>query len=437
MFCLVLCTFTLAWAAPPTAEDIIGHRLGEMFTAGFGRGASSLKAAQKHYEAAQDQSGGDPRVEYAYGLVLLKQLKNKEALAQFQAATKQAGPEFWPAWQALVWSHLVAKDYAEGYLRLTEFAKRLAGSTSDLSERQQSAEWIGQVIAALQKSVDTVKQREALVREDETLKEILGAALGPSLARGKSSVNSLHELMEEDVQQTREQALAKEAKEQAEKQAQVAKDLEASAEKKESLKKSAEEMKKYLDDQLISYDKQLSRLERDYEFLQKRVLSLSASQVQTTMEIQLLSNVPSNNRSPTQNTLNQNVADQRRALLEALMFRYQVELDQTLAGTVAVSQRAQMLVGQRAAAVKQYERSTGQILQQESSLEKWQERLKTDGEKVKASPKGKSVPVANKIKQARSFRTYVNLDLNLERDRVLDSFGVTLPDLEDGKPAVN
>lgn len=410
-----------------------------MFTAGFGRGATALKTAQRHYETARDQSGGDPRVEYAYGLVLLKQLKNKEALAQFQAATKTTGPEFWPAWQALVWSHLVAKDYTEGYVRLTEFAKRLANSKADLSERQQSAEWMGQVIAALQKSVDTVKQREALVRQDETLKEILGAALGPSLARGKSAVNSLHALMEEDVQLTREQAEAREAKEQAERQAQNAKDLEASAEKKENLKKTAEESKKSLDDQLSAIDKQLTRLERDYDFLQKRILSLSASQVQVNMEYQLFLQANSNNNNNQGGRPNQfgSPVNAQRGFLEAQIIRYQVEMDQTLAATMAVSQRAQALVGQRMLTVKQYERTTGQILAQESSLEKWQERLKTDGEKLKASaaaPKSKLAPVANKIKQARSLRTYVNLDLTLERDRVLDTFGVALSEPEDHKP---
>lgn len=436
ILCLVPSTPASAAEPAPSSESVVGQRLSEMFSVGFDRGANSLKAAQRHYEVAKELSPGNARVEYAYGLVLLKQLKNKEALAQFQAATKAPGEEYWPAWQALVWSHLVAKDYTEGYVRLTEFAKRLAASNSDPSERQQAAEWIGQVISALQKSVDTVKQREALVREDETLKDVLGAALGPSLARGKSGVNSLHALLEEDVQQTRQQAQAREAKENAEKQAQVAKNLETSEEKKEALKKTAEESKKYLEEQLVAFDKQLTRLERDYEFLQKRILSLAASQLQINAEIQLLSSASQNQnqtRSPLA-TANPAANEQRRALLEAMMVRYQAEADQTLAATMAVSQRAQALIGQKAVTIKQYERATGQILEQESSLNKWQERLKSDGEKLKAAPKAKLVPVTNKINQARSFRTYVNLDLPLERDRVLDSFGIAPADLQDANP---
>jgi hypothetical protein len=439
---IAMCLHGAAFAADPPsvpvqAGSLVGQRLVEMFQAGFGRGTSSLKEARRIYDAAIEDSKGDPRVEYAFGLVLLKQLKNKDAQAQFHAATRSPGQEYLPAWQALVWSHLVARDYVSGYAQLREFARRLSDPKSqvDQAQREESAEWIGRVIAALQKSVDTVKQREALLREDETLKEILGPALQPFLARGKADVHSLHALMEEDVQQTREVAQAKEQKERAEKEFQVAKELEASAEKRDALKKSAEELKTYLDERLAAFDKQLTRMERDYEFLQKRILSITASQVQVNAEMGLLSeqlaNVNNNNRNGAGQQAN--IYQQRMAVLEVQSIRYQLELDQSLAATVQASQRAQALVGQRAAAIQQYERATGQVVKQDSALNLWQDRLKKDGEKLKAPGKRKLAPVVGKIQQARSFRTYVELDLVLERDRVLDSFGVAIPDQNAGK----
>lgn len=419
-------------------NPVLAKQLTEMLTTGFGRGAAALKGAQRQFDSAKDQAPKDPRVDFAYGLVLLKQLKNKDALEHFQSATEVDGPEFWPAWQALVWSHFVAKDYSSGYSRLTELAKRLSRSQEDLVEREQVAEWIGQVLAALQKSVDTLKQREALLREDELLAEILGPALTPAVSRGKSSVHAMHALMEGDVQQAREIAQAKEEKERAEREKQVAKDLEASAEKRESLKKTAEDAKKYLDQQLAAFDKQLTRLEKDYEFLQKRVMSLTTSQLQIGTEMNLLSQqagVLSNNgnggRNGNSNAQLAQVYQQRMGALELQQIRYQVEMDQTLASTMAVSQRAQMVVGQRNAAVRQYERATGQLVQQDSAIDKWQDRLKKDGEKLKEQPKPKAGAVANKIQQARSFRTYVDLDLNQERDRLLDTFAVALSEKPD------
>lgn len=422
----------IARGADPVPDAAVGQRLVEMFTAGYGRGASALKTAQQHYQVAQGRAPKDPRVAYGYGLVLLKQLKNKEALEQFEAATSADGPEYWPAWEALVWSHLTAKDYTTGYLRLTEFSRRLAKSKDDLNERQQAAEWVGQVLSALQKIVDTVKQREALLREDETVAEILGPELNPAVARGKATVNAMHALLEGDVQQARAIAEAKAEKERVEREAQNAKDLESSAEKREQLKKNAEDAKKYLEQQLASFDKQLGRLERDYDFLQKRILSLTASQIQLNMESNLLSQQAatiSNNTNNNNRNANGALAQayqQRMAVLEMQGFRYQVELDQTLSSVMAVSQRAQMLIGQRSVIVRQYEKTTGDLVVQDSQLDKWQDRLKKDGEKLKEQPKPKAGPVAHKVQQARSFRTYVELDLTQERDRLLDTFGVAM-----------
>jgi hypothetical protein len=411
---------------PTGATDPVGRHLSEMFQSGYGRGANALKDARRHYEISHDASSKDPRVDYAFGLVLLKQLKNKDALAQFQVAT-QSKTMFVPAWQAAIWMQFSSKDYSNGYSHLRGLARQLADPASPLpqADREEAAEWIGRVLAALQKSVDTVKQREQLLREDEALKEILGADLEPFRSRGKSGVNSMHALLEDDVQQTREQALAREEKERAEREVQVARDLEASADRREELKKSAEASKKYLDEQLASLDKQLTRLERDYEFLQKRVVSITASQFQINAELRLLADV----KTPQVGLPGANLAPangSRRAFLEAQAIQYQVELDQTFASTMLVSQRAQALVNQRMGAIRQYEKTTGQLVQKDSALDKWQDRLKKDGEKLKTAPKGKGPQVAGKVQQARSFKTYVDLDLNLERDRLLDSYGVAI-----------
>lgn len=444
---LVLCIFAMCdrvSAAEPAvpANPALGRRLVEMFAAGYETGSEHLKQARRSYDAASDEVKGDPRVDYALGLILVKQMKNPEAISQFQKATRQPGTDYWPAWQALIWSHFVAKDYPVGYERLKDYARRVADpqSKAEASDRQQGAEWIGQVIAALQKSVETVKQRETLLRTDERIQEILGQDLQSSLERGKINVNSLHSAMEEDIQQTKEDAQAKQQKETAEREAQVARDLEASAQKKEALKKTAEDQKKYLDEQLASFDKQLTRLERDYEFLQKRTLSITVSQAQLNTEMaaldQQIANLTNNANNSRNRPPNPNLADvyrQRISVLEVQAIRYQVELDQTLGSAMVVSQRAQALVGQRAAAVRQYERATGQLVQQDSKLNQWQDRLKKDGEKLKTPSKSKPQAVTNKVHQARSFRTYVELDLMLERDRLLDSFGLVMPEKPSGK----
>lgn len=92
----VACLTVKGFAADPTEVDI-GKRLVEMFTAGYGRGTDAASEARRIYLLARAESRNDPRVEYAYGLVLLKQLKSRDAMSHFQVAAKPAGPESWPA----------------------------------------------------------------------------------------------------------------------------------------------------------------------------------------------------------------------------------------------------------------------------------------------------------------------------------------------------
>lgn len=420
--------FTLA--ADPASADaqaaaVVGRHLQDMFTVGYARSSTAVTEAQRHYELARADAKGDLRVEYAFALVLLKQLRNKEALTHLQLATKSSGMETWQARQALIWLQFVSHNDAVGFRDLSTFAKLLADAPLTAPEREQYVTWIGQVVAALQKSAESVKQRDVVAREDEALKSILGTGLHPSFDKGKADVHALYLLLDNDVQQTREMTQTRQKVERDEKQAQVADRLEGAAEKRESLKKTAEEAKKHLDDQVAGYDKQLARLEHDYDFLQQRVVSLSALQLQVAAELTRVDQqaISHKKRHNTTSLLH----EQRKAILGAQQLKYQVESDQTMAAMLGVSQRAQVVVNQKAATIGHYEQATGKLAQKDAALDKWQERLKKDGERLKAPPKSNPPPVANKMHQLHSFRTYVDLDLTLNRDRLLHTYSLAMP----------
>lgn len=420
-------------------ENALGRRLIELFDGGFQRGSKSLPEAQRRYEQLRSESKNDPRVDYSYGLVLLRQLRNKEAQAQFLLATKRPGAPYWPAWQALIWTHGVSKEMTLAYERLTELAKQLV-KVEDAAEDDTVAEivdWIGQSMAAFEKMADSPKSRDAWLREDETLRELFQGKLIETYNTGHEDVHARHALLEDDIRITREKTLEKRERERIDKQTQIGKDLESAGEKKESLKKSADEMKKAFDDQLLNFDKQLSRLERDYGFLEKRAASIIESQLQLDREMSLLqtrATTNTNSNAPASRTINgQSNYEAQMQNLQGQKFKYQAEYDQTLGAAQQVTQRAQVLIQQRTAAVLQYQKASGQIVQQDAKLDKWQDRLKKDGQKLKEPSSDKVAAVTGKINQVRSFRTYIELDVIEQRDRVLDSFGVAMPDKADAK----
>ncbi|MBC7966303.1 MAG: hypothetical protein H7Z17_10315, partial [Fuerstia sp.] len=226
-----------------------------------------------------------------------------------------------------------------------------------------------------------------------------------------------------------------------EKQSKVGKDLESTKEKRDGLKKTAEEWKKILDDQLLNFDKQLSRLERDHTFLEKRGQSIIESQLQLDrdmIQLQQRANTAGANRSNNAGANRTNNGLSTQAVLGTQMdqiqlqkARYQAEYDQTLVAAQQVTQKAQGLIQQRNGVVQQYQKATGQLVKQDASLDKWQGRLKKDTEKLKAPVDDKVPAVTNKIKQVRSFRTYIELDVIEQRERLLDSFGVAMSDKSD------
>lgn len=420
-------------AEPSSVDEGVGRLLVQMFNTGYVRGPNSLPQAQRSYEAARELSQSDPRVDYGFGLVLLKQLRNKEALAQFQAITKRSGPEYWPAWQAVIWMHFVATDYTTGYERLKEFAERVSRMDvdDDPSEQEQLAEWLGQVMEALQISAETPKQRELIQQTEQELTELLGPDLETSLARGRASIQLLQSLAQSDIQEVQAAAKAKQQAEIAATKEQIANDQQQSVTTRENLKKSAEGLKRDFEKLQANVDKQLSRLERDYEFQQKRALSITASQVQAVAEIQLLEQQPTRAGPrpprPIVGAAPNDAFQLRKSALEAQLVKYQFEFEQAAAMAIAISQKAAVLVNQRSAAVLQYEKASGQLIQRDAALDKWQDRLKKDEDSLKTAMKNKPKAVVNKVQRSRTFRTYIDLDLAAERLRVLEAYSATEP----------
>jgi len=93
-----------------------------MLDEGFQSGPKHLQAAQKKLAAARTLAGEDPRIDFAYGLVLLRHGQSRQAAAQFELAIGRPGATYQPAWKALIWTHLTDRQYEKGLGRLDEFA---------------------------------------------------------------------------------------------------------------------------------------------------------------------------------------------------------------------------------------------------------------------------------------------------------------------------
>ncbi|MBS0202498.1 MAG: hypothetical protein JSS49_06320 [Planctomycetes bacterium] len=112
----------------------------------------SLDMARKDYSAARVEFPEDPRLDYAFGLVLWKHGQTGEAIDMFQTAGCLESAPFLPAALAVAWGRMLNHDERRGLDQLVHIARVLAvadGVTPPESQQQQAALSMGRAIGYL------------------------------------------------------------------------------------------------------------------------------------------------------------------------------------------------------------------------------------------------------------------------------------------------
>ncbi len=426
-------TVGVADLAPSTAKSVR-----ELLSVGFEPGRESLPKAKVVYDASVKAGDKSPEMAYAYGLVLLKQFKPKDAVTQFRLAADHPEAPYWPAWQALIFSHFTAKETNVGFDRLFDFAKRLQTAQPELALEEQKplAQWMGQLVGALDKLAESPKARETVKKQDARVRDLLDAALQPSYDEGRREADDAALLVESELDDAKQQQQAKNEQDRVEKQGKIESDSEAAKKKAEAVKKSEEDWKRWLDDQLKQNDRLLARLEKDYGLLERRAQENLETQNQidrqintTRQQIQPAAQQKKTTRNNTRNNA-QLTPDQRVDQLLNQKIQLQFDVDRLSQEAFVVSQNAGRVVQQRDVAMKKYQQMTGQLVKEEAATQKWQARLKKDGEKLKAPASDKGGAVNRTLTKAKSLRTYIDFDIADERQRLLDQIDPPKPKLD-------
>jgi hypothetical protein len=99
--------------------------------AGTSPGRAALDLARAQAAAASKLCAIDPRLDYAVGLVLARNLQHDEAQQRFRIAAEEKPYPYLPAWKQLAAQQIAAKDYAAGVellVQLASVAEQSAGS---------------------------------------------------------------------------------------------------------------------------------------------------------------------------------------------------------------------------------------------------------------------------------------------------------------------
>lgn len=397
----------------------------DMFEEGYVLGPKHLQTAQKRLAAARTLSPSDRLLDYAWGLVLLRQSQPKQAVMQFELATESDGPEARFAWQALIWSHMVDRQYEKGLNKLDLFAKQLQKSVDEtnLTEaHRETARWIGEALEAVDRSVQSKALHEMVARHAESLKDVLVEELYNEVTLGRAIVEDRADELKKQADADDEASGKKDAALRESKADKLASDLEDLVQEKANTARSAEEWKKWRDEAVGKVDKQLDQLEQEYTSLDKRAQVLQDSIINVGRDLTLL-DVQASAVGP--NTGLAGIQLQQKILQrQNQMITLQVQYNNTIGRVARIAQQGRALQQQKNSLLQKYEKATGDLQKKTADLDRWTMRLNDKRQKLDVKPAGKAKggKAIAAGKSQLTFKSYLPFDLDAERIRIMDSY---------------
>jgi chromosome segregation ATPase len=202
------------------------------------------------------------------------------------------------------------------------------------------------------------------------------------------------------------------------------------AAQKENLKAAAGDWKKLYDDQMTEFSKQLGKLEKDWNGLDNRRQSLERSILLTQQEISLMmQQIDQINSQANQTNRNNNgiptgldlraTFNQQLGQRQAALIQYQFDWNRTVGQQNQMQQQAVGLLNQRQSAVADYQQRTGQLVQHDGQLDKWNKRLNDQATDLEEPPTGKTAQTRSLQQKLKSAAAYLPWDWEAERQRLM------------------
>lgn len=163
------------------------NALQSLLKSGWEDKPGSVAAARGHFETAKKICGDDPRLGYAFGLVLWKNGLHSEARKSWEAATKTGRQPFLPALSVVAWATLLDHDTAGGFAALQRIAEALAqpqGAYPTAAQRTHAALFMGRAIGFLKGPGKTPELIDQVLATEKQLLDELPETLRMTFEQG-------------------------------------------------------------------------------------------------------------------------------------------------------------------------------------------------------------------------------------------------------------
>jgi len=399
----------------------------QLLDAGLVSGLKNYRRAEQIWRKNRLASADDGRLDFAWGLVLRKHSKNRQAERQFDLAAGRTKNRYRPAAQAAAWTRLARGQTVSGLALVDELIPQIA-------ERAQTptngdlviAHWIGRVVAALENLSLSKRDQACLQKTRKIAAQQLTGKLKDGFDAGHEQVAEGTRALQAEQSQIEFTDKKKQAQSATQRTAEFNSKKKTIGKQQELLQLTAEEWKTQIDKQTEATKTQLKRLTEEYRAVERQRNGVSqsiqlAQRERNVLLIQMRS-IQANSRGGT--TVGGQQNDQRRRAVEQRIF---ADNNRYLAMTRQMNglqQVAAQTLRNHQIATKQYENATGQIFRQNADLSKLESQIKRQESKLRKAQGKKAVGVNLGSSRLKRFSTYVAFDIDIERQRLLESLGV-------------
>jgi hypothetical protein len=371
----------------------------------------SLNKAKSAFDRTALLRRDDSRIPYAWGLVLLKHHQTADAAKQFSVSAQQGDKSFLPAWKTLAWTHMLLRDQSEALEAAAALAVNLAtraavadSAGEDPSEEElAAAQWLSDFLMAAKSMARTESEAENVESYATQVASVFDGPLAHAFEAGRKTFSERLKKLQAEAEQAQEKVRARKERKQQNRSEEIKSALENAEAEQADAKLLAEDANTWLEETTRRIDRELGRLEKDYQFVseQDKKLAKMVLEIHRSMRFIELSRDPP-------------IVKQRKTLqLEEQLLTQQQARSSLSSQAFQIVQRGQEGMVARQQAVQKYQAATGQLVKQDADLERWKQRL----DKKKASLQ-KSVGTSPVSRRLKSFRILLPFDIVAARQQL-------------------
>jgi hypothetical protein len=389
-----------------------GGKPDALLACGMKNSPTAVSTARDEFDRLKTVSPNDPRINFAYGLVLINQHRYRQAIP-FVESYLLIEPNDLQARQTLLHTQMLDRNYAAALVSCQTIAEMIhsRGESIDARQTTAAANFLGTVFGYLEIRGAAAMASDRLSKAKNRVLTELGEGYLDEFDRGRQAALALFQQAEDDLQAIQSRTQAANEQQRAEVQSTLAGDRTKAVTDRNAAQQSGE---------------QLREAQREYDVVVQQVLPLVRDRTQISVQLMaiqgelsslLMSATPgqiARRSNPNSIGFAERVQANSLSLTLASLNRQALDLDRRI---LALQTRAGELVTSGAKASEELAESTAALAKSEKRAKNLEKQLARAERKAATKAAAAKAPaITGRMAQ---FSTYAPFPYEQEKERVL------------------